>query len=48
MKEYEFWDILEINWRKCRYISKDYDDNWETWRHRLIDDGENIFTTKLW
>ena len=47
MEVYKFWDIIEMNWRTCRYISKDYDEDWETGRHRLIDDGENIFTSSL-
>ena len=47
MKEYKFWDIIKLNNRECRYISKQYNEEWETGRHILIDDWENIFNTIL-
>lgn len=43
----KFWDEITIDWRKCKYISKEYDDEWETGRHRLIDENENIFTSNM-
>jgi hypothetical protein len=33
------------NWRNWIIIWKDYDENWETWRYRIIDDWENVYTT---
>lgn len=44
--EYKFWDIIKTWWKTCRFISKDYDENWNYKdRIRLIDENENIFTT---
>ena len=45
----KFWDIFydKEHGRVCRYVKAEYDDEGETGRHYLLDDGENLFTTNL-
>lgn len=45
----KFWDVFhdKEHGRVCRYVKAEYDDEGETGRHFLLDDGENLFTTNL-